>query len=59
MGLLDNVKKQANKDNFKKLQEQAKSKIDQAQDKMGTSGKKSDAEGESAPGPQTEDTPKT
>jgi hypothetical protein len=44
MGILDNVKKMADKDKLKKVQGQAQQKIDQAQDKLG-SGKKGEGKG--------------
>ena len=52
MGFLDDVKKKANKENLKKLQEQAQAKIDEAQDKLGTSGKPKQPEGGQQPAEQ-------
>lgn len=55
MGILDNVKKMADKDKLKKVQEQAQEKIGQAQGKLGTSGKKEEkAESEQPSGEQAQ-----
>ena len=51
MGILDNVKKMADKEKLKKVSKQAQEKIDQAQEKIGGSGKKREDE----PGAEPQD----
>jgi hypothetical protein len=39
MGFLDKARQMANKENLDKMKKQAQEKVDQAKDKLGTSGK--------------------